>query len=344
MLYNNRRIFVRAALVSVFLFLNLLPVSSVFAYSKTGYDKVLSGYDYPYPVDTFEVESQGQEMNMVYMDIDPRGVERGTILLLHGKNFSGAYWKTTIEALTDDGYRVIAPDQVGFGKSTKPDCYQFSFQTLARNTMELLGHIGVREVTVAGHSMGGMLAVRFALMYPDFVNGLVLVNPIGLEDWKRKVPAVAIDDWLAQELKKTPEGVRSYMKKNYFDGVWKDAYDPLVEIQAGWINGPDYDLIAWNSALAYDMICTQPVVYEFPDISIPTLLIIGQRDRTALGKNLVEPEVAATMGRYPELGRKAADAIPDARLVELDNIGHVPQFEAFDTYISAFREFLTGLP
>jgi pimeloyl-ACP methyl ester carboxylesterase len=81
----------------------------------------LSNYDYPYPVNFITVNIQQQELKMEYMDVKPDNYNGKNILLLHGKNFNGAYWKTTIEVLTKKGFRVIAPDQIGFGKSSKPD-------------------------------------------------------------------------------------------------------------------------------------------------------------------------------------------------------------------------------
>ncbi|NNE10570.1 MAG: alpha/beta fold hydrolase, partial [Gemmatimonadetes bacterium] len=226
------------------------------AHAETGdapaYDARLSTYDYPYEVRTFEFESQGQSFEMAYMNVAPTGEpNERTVLLLHGKNFSGAYWADTIEELAASGYRVIAPDQIGFGRSTKPAHYQFTFQALASNTKALLDELGLEQVDVVGHSMGGMLATRFALMFPETTEHLALVNPIGLYDWKLHVPYQTIDDWYRSELKKTPEGVKKYMTQSYFDGVWKSAYEPLVTIQQGWIRGPDYERIAWNSALAY---------------------------------------------------------------------------------------------
>ncbi|MBD3169677.1 MAG: alpha/beta fold hydrolase [candidate division Zixibacteria bacterium] len=305
-----------------------------------GFDSRLTGYEYPYKTDTLKIYSQKQRLEMVYMDVSPANHNGRNVLLLHGKNFSGAYWASTIEFLTGEGYRVIAPDQIGFGKSSKPEYYQFSFHILAENTRKLLESLDIEKTAVVGHSMGGMLSTRFALMFPEMVEKLVLVNPIGLEDWKRKAPYLTIDQWYQGELRKSPEMIKAYMKENYFDGVWKDAYDPLLEIQAGWTRGADYQRIAWVSALTYDMIFTQPVLYEFGDLQMPVLLIIGQRDRTALGKNSVSPEVAQTLGNYPELGRKTREAIPNAELVELDNIGHVPQYEAPRRYIESLKDFL----
>ena len=88
------------------------------------------------------------------------------------------------------------------------------------------------------------------------------------------------------------------------------------------------------------MIYTQPVVYEFPRINVPTLLVIGQRDRTALGRAWAAKDVAATLGDYPALGKRAAAAIPGATLVEIPGVGHLPQVEAFEAYAGALARFL----
>lgn len=305
-------------------------------------DAMLSDYQYPYPVRQFALDTQRQPLVMAYMDIPPaQGRKaRGTVLLLHGKNFSGAYWRDTIEALNEDGYRVIAPDQIGFGKSSKPLRFQYSFQVLADHTRALLDHLKVDKVAVAGHSMGGMLASRFALMYPERVDRLVLINPIGLEDWKRSVPYQPLEQAISGERAQTPEKIKNYMTRAYFDGKWRKDYDPLLAIQAGWAAGPDSEKIAVVDALTSDMVFTQPVLYEFPDIRTPTLLIIGTRDRTAIGRDRAPAPVQKTLGRYDRLGKKTAEAIPNATLVELDDVGHVPQFEAFGPYMKSFRDFL----
>lgn len=121
----------------------------------------LEEYVYRYPVRFMPVVMEGQDLKMAYMDVLPSGGGNGkSVLLLHGKNFSGAYWKDTITFLTNNGYRVIAPDQIGFGKSSKPNIH-YSFHALAANTKKLLDTLNIKEVIVVGHSMGGMLATRF---------------------------------------------------------------------------------------------------------------------------------------------------------------------------------------
>jgi len=304
------------------------------------YDAALSDFQYPFPVQFHPIEAQRQKLRMAYMDVVPTNPNGRTVVLLHGKNFSGAYWERTARALAERGYRVVMPDQIGFGKSSKPERFQFSLHTLATYTRELLDALGVEQATVIGHSMGGMLGTRLALMFPERVERLVLVNPIGLEDWKRYVPYRTVDALYQNELGATPDRIRAYMRESYFAGEWKPEYDNLVRMLAGWTRGPDHERIAWISALTFDMIFTQPVLYEFPDLRVPTLLIIGQRDRTALGKAWAPESVKSQLGDYPSLGRKAAEAIPRATLVELPGVGHLPQVEAFDRYQEALISFL----
>lgn len=314
-------------------------------YSQNGntpwLDVMLSNYEYPYPVDYITINAQQQELKMAYMDVKPDKANGKTIMLLHGKNFNGAYWETTIKALTKEGYRVIVPDQIGFGKSSKPDNYQYSFQALAKNTKAILDTLKVTKTAVLGHSMGGMLATRFALMYPETTEKLILENPIGLEDWKLVVPYQTIDQWYAAELKKTAEKIKAYQLKYYYDGKWKSEYDQWVELLAGWTLNSDYPKIAWNAALTYDMIFNQPVLYEFKNITCPTLLIIGTRDRTALGKAFVSEEVRQTMGLYQKLGKTTQQSIPKSELVEIANIGHLPHIESFQAFITPLTSFLT---
>ncbi|MFB6319671.1 alpha/beta fold hydrolase [Saccharicrinis sp. FJH54] len=303
-------------------------------------DIELANYDYPYPVGHIRLSIQNQQLQMAYMDVKPDRYNGKNIMLLHGKNFNGAYWGTTIKALTDAGFRVIVPDQIGFGKSSKPEHFQYSFQQLAKNTKAVLDSIGVERIAVLGHSMGGMLATRFTLMYPGIVDKLILENPIGLEDWKLVVPYKPVEWWYNNELRKDYDKIKAYQLNSYYDGKWKKEYDEWVNLLAGWTLNSDYKRIAWNAALTYDMIFTQPVLYEFQNIEVPTLLIIGTRDRTALGKPLVSDSVRQTMGLYNELGKKTQQTIPDCKLVEIPHIGHLPHIESFEEFIAPLKKFL----
>ena len=171
----------------------------------------MEGFDYAYPVRRFELESQRQTLHMSYLDVRPQRPNGRTVVLLHGKNFCAGTWEATIRVLGETGYRVVAPDQIGSCKSTKPERYQYSFQQLAANTHALLEHLGVKRIVLVGHSTGGMLAARYALLYPGEVEQVVLVNPIGLEDWKSLgVPWRSVDAWYAREMQTTAESIRQY--------------------------------------------------------------------------------------------------------------------------------------
>ncbi len=309
------------------------------------YGPELQGFAYPWPVHDFAFESQGQRVVMRYMDVAPTANANGrTAVLLHGKNFCAATWEGTIRALNDAGYRVIAPDQIGWCKSTKPERYQFTFQQLATNTHALLASLGIEKAIVIGHSTGGMLATRYALMFPDATAALALVNPIGLEDWKALgVPYLTVDQQIARERATTAERIGAYEKATYYAGQWRPEYDKWVNMFAGMMQGPGKDIVSRNMGLIDDMIFTQPVVYEFPLVRVPTLLMIGDKDTTAIGKDLVSPELRAKLGRYPELAQRTKAAIPGSMLIEFPDAGHAPQIQEPERFDKALIEGLAKL-
>jgi len=327
-------------LIKIIAFL-ILSINYSMAQNRPVLDIMLTNYEYPYKVDFLNFKNQNQDLKMAYMDIKPNKANGKTVVLLHGKNFNGAYWKTTVDALTKEGFRVIVPDQIGFGKSSKPTEYQFTFQQLAQNTKAVLDELKIDKIYLLGHSMGGMVATRFSLMYPETVEKLILENPIGLEDWKLVAPYTSIDKNYETELKADYESTKKYQNGFYYDNKWKPEYDEWVYLLTGWTKAPDYPKVALVNAKTSDMIFTQPVVYEFQNLNVPTLLIIGTRDRTAIGKNNVkDPEVASKMGQYQILGKETQKKIKGSKLVELDNVGHLPHIEVFDQFIKPVKEFL----
>ena len=189
-----------------------------------------------------------------------------------------------------------------------------------------------------------MLATRYALMYPDQTEQLAMVNPIGLEDWKALgVPSLTVDQWYERELKVSAEGIRKYQLNTYYVGRWKPEYERWVDMYAGLSNGPGHKRVAWNSALIYDMIFTQPVYYEFKHLQMPTLLLIGTADNTAIGKDVAPAAVKAKLGNYAVLGKQVAALIPHATLVEFPGLGHAPQMEEPAQFHTALLQGLNAL-
>ena len=298
-------------------------------------DKYLSTITYPFDTKAFKFASQGKDLQMAYMYLEP-APGQAIVTLLHGKNFNGMYWKTTAEMLHKQGFGVLIPDQIGFGKSSKPTDYQYSFAALASNTRALLNHLGILESIVVGHSMGGMLAARFALMFPESSKRLVLINPIGLENYLAYVNYSDVGTLYQNELKKTPEKIISYQKRFYYDGDWSDEYQQHAEFLQGWTVGPDRVELAKISALTLDMIFTHPVIEEFNQLQIPTALILGTRDRTAPGRANKKQGVDRELGRYDLLGDEVKARNSAIEVMELKNIGHLPHIEDFDCFQKAF--------
>ena len=122
---------------------------------------------YPYPVSYLPLTLYGQDVRMAYMDAPLVLTLNGrAIVLLHGMNFGGFYFGGPIEVLRNAGFRVIVSDQIGFGGSSKP-VIPYNFNDMAWNTRKLLKSLGVNRAAIVGHSMGGMLAARFAATYPE---------------------------------------------------------------------------------------------------------------------------------------------------------------------------------
>ena len=235
----------------------------------------LENIAYPFPVAYHDISVQGEALKMAYMDVKPATKNNGkTVMLFHGKNFGGYYWTEVIRSLTADGYRVIVPDQIGFGKSSKPFIH-YSFHQLAAWNKQLFDTLGVQKASVLGHSMGGMLATRFALLYPEKTEKLLLENPIGLEDYKTFVPYVSTEQQYITELKATAESIRKYYQSSYFT-LWKPEYDELVKVAAGVTFSADFPRYAKVAAMTFTMIYEQPVVYEFMKVKVPTVLFIGK--------------------------------------------------------------------
>jgi pimeloyl-ACP methyl ester carboxylesterase len=296
-------------------------------------DPMLADFDYGWPVARMTVRSQAADLQMAYLDVRPSKANGRTVVLLHGKNFCAGSWEATIRRLVGAGYRVVAPDQIGFCKSAKPDRYQYGLHTLAANTRSLLDQLGVERPILMGHSMGGMLGLRYALQYPEALSHLVLVNPIGLEDWRAKgVPNATVDALFAGELKTTADSIRAYQRDTYYAGTWKPDYDRWVEMLASMYAGPDGRITAWHQALTSDMIFNQPVVHELARITTPTTLLIGARDTTAVGKNRAPAALAATLGDYGRLGPQTAALIPGSRLIAYPDLGHSPHVQDPDRF------------
>lgn len=299
----------------------------------------MEGWAYPFPVQYLQFELEGKLVRMAYMDVAPATTPNGqTVVLFHGKNFGADYWENTLRALSAKGYRVVALDQIGFGKSSKPEI-RYTFAMLADNTVKVLDHLKVGRVAIVANSMGGMLGVHFARRHPDRVSALVLENPLGLEDYVPAIPPQQTANLTRLEMAQTTTSYRAFIK-SYFKDNYRPEFERFVEQFSRVQRSAEYPRYAHVSALTYQMIYEGPTYNELPQLKVPVLLAIGQLDRTVFGRRFAPPEAVKNLGNYPQLGKDAQKRIPGAKLVEFDNVGHVPHLEAPERFHAAVLDFL----
>jgi len=314
--------------------LAILGLSACAAVATTSNEANGLDFVYPYTVRWYRFESQRQHLSMAYMDIPANTTSKpkGIITLLHGKNFCGATWNQTIQVLSNDGYRVIVPDQIGFCKSTKPSGYQFTLQQLALNTNQLLNSLSITNATIIGHSMGGMISARYALMFPSQTTRLVMVDPLGLENWfSLGVPYQTVNTTFGTELATTYDSLKSYQQATYYSGTWKPAYDVWVNMLLSIYQGSQGERFAFLMALTTDMVFTQPIIYELPNLKMKSALIVGDKDNTAIGKAWAPASVKPLLGHYDIL---------NCTLIEFADLGHSPQIQDPDAFHSALLAWL----
>ena len=321
--------------------LALLAAHAAPAASPDGLGPNLERFDYPFPVQRFRTTAQGRAIEIAYMDLAPRRPNGRTVVLLHGKNFCGATWGATAHALAVGGYRVVVIDQLGFCKSSKPAAFQYSFHGIGELDLKLLDSLGIDRFVLIGHSMGGMLATRLALIHPLRVEQLVLVNPLGLADRLAEgVPYADIDALEAEEAGTTATTIKASQLNTYYHGRWSPDYDRWVEMLAGMYQGAGKPIVVAAQARATEMIETQPVAYEFGRLRVPTTLMIGMRDTTAFGRQRAPFELRDSLPPIPVLARRIVGQIPDARLIAFDDLGHAPQVEAPARFQTALLKLL----
>lgn len=301
----------------------------------------LEGYPYPHPVSFLPVQLAGEPLRMAYMDVAPTAAANGrSVVLLHGRNFPASYWEPVIRALAGAGYRVVVPDQVGFGKSAKPSGY-VSFDDMARFTAALLDRLGIARADVVAHSMGGMLGVRFTRSYPDRVGRLVLEAPLGLEDYRVHVPPVELDRLVAGEKALTADGYRRQLLANY-QPTNPAVVEPYVELRERIKASGEYERWARSFTGSAQTIYREPVAHEIALIERPVLFLMGARDFNAPGKPLAPEAARAGMGQNARHAQDFAARMKDARAIVFEDAGHMVHLDNEARFTTEMLGFLGG--
>jgi pimeloyl-ACP methyl ester carboxylesterase len=330
--------------------LAMLPVSAAYAQYlvplPSGFDKYaeplgigMEGWPYPAEVRFFALTMLGQAVRMAYMDVRPTGAANGrAVVLLHGKNFDSSYWSGPIAWLTQAGFRVVVPDQIGFNKSSKPDL-DYTFEGLSANTVALLDELQLRTVILVGHSTGGMLAVRMATAYPERIEKLVLEDPIGLVDYREFIPPQTTETLVEAERRYTVETYRAFIAR-YFPRLPAAQYEPFVEWRMRMTRSGEFERYARAAALTYQMIYREPVRDLYRTLPMPVLLFAGSEDRSFPLIQYAPPEARGRLTMIPAAAKSAAAELRQGQLVSVPNVGHVPHLEAPDTFREALMKFV----
>jgi pimeloyl-ACP methyl ester carboxylesterase len=309
--------------------------------TREPYGIALEGFAYPYPVNLLPLVNDGEQVRMAYMDVAAAQPNGRTVVLLHGRNFPSSYWAPVIKTLNGAGYRVVVPDQIGFGKSSKPQG-ELHFDTLARNTIALLDSLQIAKADIVAHSLGGMLAVRLARAYPDRIAHLVLTAPIGLEDYRLYVPPTATEKILESEDRLTPEGYRKQLETNYSLKLPPEQVTPFIDARFNIKGSAEYPRWLRAFVSSSQMIYREPVVHEIPLISAPTLFIMGADDHNAPGRPNAPEALRPKMGHNAELAQALASAMPRAQAEVIPNTGHLVFLEAPNRYNELVLRFLAS--
>ena len=288
---------------------------------------------YPYPSSYLPLTLYGEDVRMAYMDVTPQGQANGhTVVLLHGNNFAGFYFGVVIDALRKEGFRVIVPDQIGYGRSSKP-IIPYYLADMARNTRSILQRLNIDKAMIVGHSMGGMLAARFASQYPDATERLVLFNPIGLTDTRFNNPVGDPDEAYKRTLASTYQTIRASLMRYvaHKPSAWNSQFESYVRLRYAWTLSADWPRLARVQSLMNNLISLDPVVYDWAHIQAPTLVYGGAEDM-----------LAGTPAAFQEGMKRIAATIPNgkARLELLPGLGHVPFMEAPERALPPLVAFL----
>lgn len=288
---------------------------------------------YPFPSTYLPLTLYGQDVRMAYMDVAPQGAANGhTVMIFHGNNFAGFYFGNIIEALRKEGFRVIVPDQIGYGRSSKP-IIPYSLNDMARSSRAILQSLKIDKAMIVGHSMGGMLATRFATQYPAVTERLVVYNPIGLTDGRYDRPSGSVDEQYKSALGATYQGIRASLMRYvaHNPAAWTPEFESYARVRYSWTLSADWPRLAMVQTLIGNVIYADPVIYDWAHITAPTLAFGGAED--------VLPGSAKV---FQDRMKVLADTIPNGngKLHLIPGLGHVPHMEAPEKTIPPLVGFL----
>jgi pimeloyl-ACP methyl ester carboxylesterase len=278
----------------------------------------------------FPTERALEAPQIAYID---EGQGAQTILLVHGLASNAGFWRYSIPLLANAGYRVIAVDLPGFGKSDK-GAYPYDMTFYANTLSRFIRALDLGPVIYAGHSMGGQIGITLALEEPALIDQLVLVAPAGIEPFGPGESA-----WLANVLtvdgitNAPEEAIRANLALNFHR--WDPEWEWMVEERARMARTPEMNKFSYAVLRSVHGMLDEPTTARLPEVTVPTLIVYGQYDRLI-------PNQYLHPGFPRDVFQAGADAIPDAELIEIPNAGHMIQIERPQEFVDAVLRYLGG--
>ena len=228
-----------------------------------------SELSYPFPVKYMQVN---EDINLAYVD-EGKGSE--TIIFIHGLGSYLPAWKKNISELKKQ-YRCIAIDLPGYGKSSKV-IHSGTMDFYADVIKQFMEKLGLNKAVIAGHSMGGQIAIVMALKYPEYVDKLILVSPAGIETFNEGQKEWFRDVMTVEGVKNTSvQQIRANLTANFYN-LPEDAEFMITDRIA--LRGAKYfDNYCYTVVRSVNGMVDQPVYDFLPDIKQPALVVFGEND------------------------------------------------------------------
>jgi pimeloyl-ACP methyl ester carboxylesterase len=260
------------------------------------------------------------------------GGEGPVVVLVHGLASNAGFWRYNVHALAEAGMRVIAVDLPGYGKSSKAYDTPYGMGFYARTIDALLGTLGIHSAVVAGHSMGGQIAMTMVLQGSTRVRRLILLSPAGIErfgDGEGRWLMGAVSPAFVIE---TPEErVRTNLTANFYN--WRDELEWMVEERVRMTGDPDFERFAYAVSRCVAAMIEEPVWRKLDRLTLPVLILAGEKD------NLI-PNPYLHGGTTRGVMEEGLAAMPSARLEMIPDAGHMIQLETPAAVNAAMIAFL----
>ena len=267
-----------------------------------------------------------------YVELNPEGAT--TLVFVHGLGSYLKFWRYQLDAFAAKGFRVVAVDLLGYGKSDKPATFPYTTEAQAQVLREFFGVAGIEKPVLVGHSMGGQTALSYAIQFPEALRALVLTSPAGFEAfspaqkaWFRRAFSTAL-------VKSTSEyGVWGSIADSNF-ATWKDEYEWLIDERVRFVGNRDFDRYAYaNVRSVHGLLDNEFVRTNLGRVEVPAFIIHGDSDRLIPNRFLHAGFTRDIM----EYGRAS---IPNATLIELSGCGHTVQMDCVAAYNAEVEKFL----